>query len=193
MVHNIKMLNIAFSFNIVRITEYSFDSLRKYLDNALFVKPNVLYIADSNGNLSPETTEVLLNFLKSYDIPLGFHGHNNLDLAVANSITAIKSAASFIDASIAGLGKGTGNLKLESLISYINSLNPGSKYNLCASLEAKMYAENLSYFSKVTNPTDIIMGHFNLSQAYINKLDSKWGIQTIFNTAQSLKAYSEII
>lgn len=47
--------------------------------------------------------------------PIGFYGHNNLQLAIANTLTAIQADADTVDTSIAGLGKSFGNAPTEIL------------------------------------------------------------------------------
>ena len=78
---------------------------------------DVLIIMDSTGSYLPqdvkERIETLVEGLK---IPVGFHAHNNLGCAVANSIMAVQSGASHIDACIRGFGAGAGNTALEMLI-----------------------------------------------------------------------------
>ncbi len=53
---------------------------------------------------------------ESLDVNIGFHGHNNLSLAMANTIAAIKAGATRIDGSVRCLGAGAGNTQTEVLI-----------------------------------------------------------------------------
>jgi 4-hydroxy 2-oxovalerate aldolase len=73
-------------------------------------------LADSAGYLLPEEVaqrvEAVRNAVK---IPVGFHAHNNLALAMANSLSAIKAGATYIDGTLRGLGAGAGNTQLEVL------------------------------------------------------------------------------
>lgn len=77
---------------------------------------NCVYVTDSAGHLLPETlTERLLavrDALKP-ETEVGFHGHHNLGMGVANSIAAVEAGATRIDGAAAGLGAGAGNTPLE--------------------------------------------------------------------------------
>ena len=75
-----------------------------------------VYLTDSAGYMLPEDVtrcvSALRNTLKP-ETEIGFHGHHNLGMGIANSIAAIEAGASRIDGSAAGLGAGAGNTPLE--------------------------------------------------------------------------------
>jgi 4-hydroxy 2-oxovalerate aldolase len=78
---------------------------------------HAVYITDSAGALlMEETRERVTAFRDEIGCQIGFHNHNNLGLGVANTIIAIESGASRVDASLAGMGAGAGNCPLEVLI-----------------------------------------------------------------------------
>ncbi len=80
---------------------------------------NCIYITDSAGHLLPETVKSRLGAVRDALKPeteLGFHGHHNLAMGVANSLAAIEAGATRIDAAAAGLGAGAGNTPLEVLV-----------------------------------------------------------------------------
>ena len=80
-------------------------------------------LMDSAGASDPGMVEETVKFLsKNLDIMVGFHGHNNLGLAIANSFTAIKSGAKIIDGTIRGFGAGAGNCQLEVLVGLLSKL-----------------------------------------------------------------------
>lgn len=77
-----------------------------------------VYITDSAGYMLPNDVKARVAALRDTLKPeteIGFHGHHNLGMGIANSIAAIEEGASRIDASVAGLGAGAGNTPLEVL------------------------------------------------------------------------------
>lgn len=80
---------------------------------------NCIYCTDSAGYMLPEDVKARIGLLREKLKPeteLGFHGHHNLAMGVANSITAVEYGANRIDAAAAGLGAGAGNTPMEVFI-----------------------------------------------------------------------------
>ena len=73
-------------------------------------------LADSAGALLPEqVAERVQAVREAVNLPVGFHAHNNLSLAIANSLAAIQAGATYLDATLRGLGAGAGNTQIEVL------------------------------------------------------------------------------
>jgi 4-hydroxy-2-oxovalerate/4-hydroxy-2-oxohexanoate aldolase len=86
---------------------------------------NCLYITDSAGYMLPDDVKARLGAVRAALRPeteLGFHGHHNLAMGVANSIAAIEAGATRIDAAAAGLGAGAGNTPMEVLVAVCQRL-----------------------------------------------------------------------
>lgn len=85
-----------------------------------------VYAADSTGSIICFDNDddarklIALTSAKKHGLKVGFHGHNNLELALANSIFCIENGYDIIDATAGGIGKGVGNLKIELLFTYLD-------------------------------------------------------------------------
>ena len=94
-------------------------SAKDLLQQALLMESygaNCIYCTDSAGYMLPHEVTECIALLRSKLKPeteLGFHGHHNLALGVANSMAAVEAGANRIDGSAAGLGAGAGNTPLE--------------------------------------------------------------------------------
>lgn len=77
-----------------------------------------VYLVDSAGTMLPEDIEVFYNEAMSYtpNLKLGFHGHNNMGLGVANGLKCIELGFSFVDCSFQGLGRSIGNIATEMFV-----------------------------------------------------------------------------
>ena len=79
-----------------------------------------VYLVDSAGGMLPNDVKNYILEAKSIcDCKIGFHGHNNLTLAIANSLTAIESGATIVDTSLQGIGRDGGNASTEVLLSIL--------------------------------------------------------------------------
>lgn len=81
-------------------------------------------MVDSFGGITPKELEIIFNEVKANtSVPVGFHGHNNLQLGLINTITAINLGVDYVDVTVLGMGRGAGNLNTELLLTYLNSHN----------------------------------------------------------------------
>ena len=77
---------------------------------------DIVTLMDSAGTMVPEKVKKYIDQGKmNINISLGFHAHNNLQLAIANTMTAIKAGADYVDVSVGGLGRSAGNAPTEIL------------------------------------------------------------------------------
>lgn len=86
------------------------------IETAKLVKEHggkILRIADTVGVLTPQRTHQIFRcILEKVEIDLEFHGHNDLGMAVANSIISAKTGARYIDCTLLGIGERSGNCNL---------------------------------------------------------------------------------
>lgn len=121
----IKSRGIKVAINVMYMTKYTGDvSVLEPLASADDVVDYVALV-DSYGGVLPE--QAADTFRKAVDLlpqPLGFHGHDNLSLAFANSLEALKAGATMLDSTFTGMGRGAGNLKTELITVYRENLFP---------------------------------------------------------------------
>lgn len=97
-------------------------SPEKLVEQALLMESygaNCLYVTDSAGYMLPDDVTARIRAVRDALQPeteLGFHGHHNLAMGVANSVAAVAAGANRIDAAAAGLGAGAGNTPMEVFI-----------------------------------------------------------------------------
>ncbi|MDI6642363.1 MAG: 4-hydroxy-2-oxovalerate aldolase, partial [Elusimicrobiota bacterium] len=93
------------------------DEVGKMASKVAAVGSDIVCIVDSAGGMLPEDVEDYFKGIRKYsDIEIGFHGHNNLGLAIANSLKAVELGASIVDCSIRGIGRSAGNAPTEILL-----------------------------------------------------------------------------
>lgn len=79
------------------------------------------YMVDSYGGVYPSDVRSTIKMIRSKTpVALGFHGHNNLELALANTLAAIEEGIEIVDATVTGMGRGAGNLKTELLLTVLD-------------------------------------------------------------------------
>ena len=85
---------------------------------------DAVYVTDSAGAMLPDEVYEKVSYLKQHlNVPIGHHSHNNLGLAVANSMRAYEAGAEYLDGSLIGLGAGAGNCATEAMVAVLERMN----------------------------------------------------------------------
>ncbi len=98
------------------------------LEQALLMESygaNCIYCTDSAGYMLPDHVTSRIGLLRQElkaDTELGFHGHHNMAMGIANSLAAVDAGANRIDGSAAGLGAGAGNTPLEVFVAVLDRM-----------------------------------------------------------------------
>lgn len=98
---------------------------------------DVVYITDSAGALLPQDVSERIKAVKeAVKIPVGHHAHNNLGMAIANSVAAVEAGATYIDGSLIGLGAGAGNTPTEMFVAVAKKMNYDINADLYKAIDA---------------------------------------------------------
>ncbi|WP_332694329.1 aldolase catalytic domain-containing protein [Halalkalibacter lacteus] len=109
------------SLNIMALSSVPENQLIEAFNMVKESSVDVVYIVDSFGSLDPADIEHQVKKFKEM-IPnkqLGIHTHNNMQLAFANTLTAMRNGVTFLDSSVYGMGRAAGNCNTELLVSHI--------------------------------------------------------------------------
>lgn len=133
---------------------------------------DAVYATDSAGAMLPiDVTEKISALKKNLKIPIGHHSHNNLGLAMANSLAAIEAGATYIDGSLSGLGAGAGNTSTETLVGVLNRMNIDHNADLYKTMDASSNALVPALKNKGLNPQTnldaMIMGYAGVYSSFM--------------------------
>jgi 4-hydroxy 2-oxovalerate aldolase len=113
------------TLNLMAVSVVPERELDEALDILTQTDVDVIYLVDSFGALYSEEIHTLaskyLRYAGAADKKVGIHTHNNQQLAYANTIEALILGASYLDATMAGLGRGAGNCPLELLLGFLKN------------------------------------------------------------------------
>jgi 4-hydroxy 2-oxovalerate aldolase len=120
----IKKLGFEVALNVMYMSKWKEET--KFLDLISQVDgiADYFYMVDSFGGVYPEDVKETIALVRSKTkVELGFHGHNNLEMALANTLAALQEGVDIVDSTITGMGRGAGNLKTELLLTILQSQN----------------------------------------------------------------------
>lgn len=122
------------TINLMAVSKVNEVDLDEALKDIAKSRVPVFYLVDSFGSMFCDSIEHLMKKYKAAlpDKEIGIHAHNNMQLAMSNNITALKNGATYLDATLLGMGRGAGNCPIEILIAFLK--NP--KYRLLPLLKA---------------------------------------------------------
>jgi 4-hydroxy 2-oxovalerate aldolase len=118
----VKKLGFEVAFNVMYMSTWAeqkdFIPVLKEVDGIA----DYFYMVDSFGGVYPQDVRDTMDLVREQtSVKLGFHGHNNLEMALANTLTAIDYGVDIVDSTVTGMGRGAGNLKTELLLTVLDS------------------------------------------------------------------------
>ncbi len=127
---------------------------------------NGVILMDSAGAyLTSDVRRKISTLVSGLKIGVGFHAHNNLGLAIANSVTAVENGATILDTTSRGFGAGAGNCQMEVVV---------------AVLEKMGYQTNLDLY-RLMDISEEIVSHFMTHSQEINKMTLSSGLAGVFS------------
>lgn len=138
-------------------------------------------LMDSAGAMLPsEVTERVRFLTDNVDIPIGFHAHNNLGMAIANSIAAAEAGATILDGCTRGFGAGAGNAQLEVLVAVLEKMGYSTGIDLYKVLDLSDLAEkSVMKTIPIIRPTSIVSGMAGVVSTFakhVERISQQYGV-----------------
>lgn len=131
-------------------------------------------ITDSAGAMTPsQVVSAIRKVKEATNLEVGFHTHDNLGLAVGNTMLAIENGASFADTAIAGLGAGAGNTRTETMLAVLNKEGYEIKADMIKAIESVKILEEIikDYGVSIKNMEDLILiGYYGIYSAFMKNV-----------------------
>ena len=166
-------LGYAVAMNVMQSSLLSAEILSEIARIVEDSSVDILYFADSFGGLDPEQTRGIFEGVgKHFSRTTGFHSHDNMGLALANTLAAIQGGASILDCALLGMGRGAGNLRTEQLLLYLKAksgyehLNPSALFDLVS----EDFSERQREFQWGMNLPYMLSGIYNVHPMYAQQL-----------------------
>lgn len=127
----VKEQGFEVGFNIMYMSKWDeYDGFYEQLRGVNGIA-DILNMVDSFGGIMPDELEAIVRKLREkVTCMIGFHGHNNLQMGLANTIKAIEVGVDSVDATILGMGRGAGNLNMELFLTYLNKKGLAVDFNV---------------------------------------------------------------
>jgi 4-hydroxy-2-oxovalerate aldolase len=127
------------------------------------------YLVDSAGNMTPRRVQQYFEAVKERNtIGLSFHGHDNLGLATANALMAFECGAEFIDVSLQGMGRSSGNTPSENFISLLDRLGIHHRFDLIDMMDIAEELIRPKLSTVGLDTVDIVCGLAGFHSSYMN-------------------------
>ncbi len=143
---------------------------------------DVVYVVDSGGALLPHTVKARVSALRNaVNCQIGYHAHNNLGLAIGNSLAAIEEGATHIDGTLCGLGAGAGNAQTEILVAVLDKLDYDTGIDLFKVMDmAEDVVKPWMLQPQIVDRSALTIGYAGVYSSFLlfaNRASKKYGVE----------------
>lgn len=129
---------------------------------------DIVYVVDSAGAMIPEEVKDKVGYLAAQiRIPVGFHAHNNLGLAVSNTLAAIDAGAKAVDGTLRGLGAGAGNTPTEVLVAAVKKAGYDCGVDLYKIMDAATVLEPMMRRPQIIDNASVMLGFAGVYSSFL--------------------------
>jgi len=178
-------------FNLMQVADRTQKEVEALSLEASKYPIDVLYFADSMGSMDPAQTTKIISWLrKHWQGAMGIHTHDNMGLALSNTLQAIEDGVTWLDATVTGMGRGPGNARTEELVIEVADMR-SQAINM-----VPLMSVIRSYFQPLknrcgwgSNPYYYLSGKYGIHPTYIQEMlgDSRYSEEDILAAIDHLK------
>jgi len=152
---------------------------------------DALYFADSMGSMSPDQTAQIIHWFRSeWKGAIGVHTHDNLGLALSNTLRALDEGVTWVDSTVTGMGRGPGNARTEELAIEIAERrgNPTNMVPLMA-LMREHFKPMQVHYGWGTNAYYYLAGKYGIHPTYIQEMlsDPRYSEEDVLAVIEHLR------
>jgi 4-hydroxy 2-oxovalerate aldolase len=179
-------------FNLMQIADRTKAEVQELTAMASDWPIDVLYFADSMGSMTPDDTARMVSWLREgWRGDLGIHTHDNMGLALANTLRAQLEGVTWLDATVTGMGRGPGNARTEELAIEAEALR-SRRANLVPlmALIRQTFGPMKAQYGWGTNPYYYLAGKYGIHPTYIQEMigDARYDDEDILAVTDHLRA-----
>lgn len=178
-------------FNLMQIADRTQEEVEALAHEAAKWPLDVLYFADSMGGMNPSQTATIVRWLRAgWAGALGVHTHDNLGMALRNTLCAMDEGVTWLDATVTGMGRGPGNARTEELVIEVAERR-GHQCHLVPlmSLINKHFRPLQQRYGWGTNPYYYLAGKYGIHPTYVQEMltDSRYSEEDILAVIEHLR------
>lgn len=178
-------------YNLMQVADRSEEEVKALARLASQYPLDVLYFADSFGGMTPDKAARIIGWMRSeWNGPMGIHTHDNMGLALSNSLRAIDEGVTWVDSTVTGMGRGPGNARTEEVAIEIASRR-GQSINLVPimALLRKHFRPMQEKYGWGTNPYYYLAGKYSIHPTYIQTMlsDARYDEEDVLAVIEHLR------
>jgi len=178
-------------FNLMQVGDRTQEEIEALSQEAGKWPLDALYFADSMGSMKPNQVAQIISWLRKYWTgALGIHTHDNMGMALQNTLRALEEDVSWLDATVTGMGRGPGNAKTEYLALELSELRSQS-CNIVPlmSLISRFFQPMQKTCGWGTNTYYYLAGKYSIHPTYIQEMlrDSRYSETDILGVIEHLR------
>ncbi|WP_030071944.1 aldolase catalytic domain-containing protein [Halomonas alkaliantarctica] len=187
----LKARGFKVGFNLMQVADRTEEEVKELAREAKAYPLDALYFADSMGSMNPDQAAQIIQWMRTeWEGPMGIHTHDNLGLALSNTLRAIDEGVTWVDATVTGMGRGPGNARTEELaIELAERRDKQVSMVPLMALLRKHFKPMQEHYGWGTNPYYYLSGKYGIHPTYIQEMlsDSRYDEEDVLAVIEHLR------